>query len=157
MEGTAPTFPFIPPGSSTCVPPESASLLLMELRLVAAGHRAGSSLRCIINQAEICSTLLFLLSRSFSMDFLLSYSGRLLFYICTHLCLLTCKTSCPALSSSNVLFICLEGIIKIVLFYIEQQKKSVMTALHHLRIKLFCKDSATYICSQVKVYLYSTF
>lgn len=49
---------FHPAGVATC----ATSPLLMELRLVAPGHKAGSSLQCIINQAVILRALLFILT-----------------------------------------------------------------------------------------------
>lgn len=70
VEVTAPPYPFIPPGSSTCAPPEAAFLRLMELRL---------ALPCIINQARVCSALL--LMSLLSLTFNLSYMCPQLFLL----------------------------------------------------------------------------
>lgn len=49
---------FHPPGGPSCALPQRTSPLLIGLRLVAARHRAGSSLPCIFYYAKICSTRL---------------------------------------------------------------------------------------------------
>lgn len=72
-------------------PPETTSPLLMGLRQVAAVHRAGRELPCIIYQAEICRALRLILTL-----LTLSHFGRLLFRTCTHSRLLTCEASHPA-------------------------------------------------------------